>query len=184
MSNYQIRVGGFGGQGVMLFGQMLAYAATYSDMNALWLPSYGPETRGGTANCGVILSHEPIASPIFKNPSHLVAFNGSSLNKFNEFMKEGTYILYNSSNIDPSSVFTKAKAIGVPINDIANELGMGQVANMVMIGAFLELTGLFNDEVIEKVLRKILGEKKAKFIPINLEAINRGKAEVRKQLGR
>ena len=180
MNKYCIRVGGFGGQGVMLFGQMLAYAATYSDMNSLWLPSYGPETRGGTANCGVIISKDPIDSPIFQYPTHLVAFNPSSLNKFNELMKEGSYILYNSSSVDKSTINTRATAIGIPIMDIANELGMVQVANMVMIGAFLELTNLFSDETIEKVLRKILGEKKSKFIPINLEAINRGRLEVRK----
>jgi len=170
-----IKVAGFGGQGVMMFGQMLAYSATHDDLNGLWFPSYGPETRGGTANCSVIVSKKQINSPVFKNADHLIAFNLPSLEKFKERISEGGLILYNSTLIKDEVSLSNGLAIGVPINDIATELGSVQVANMVMLGAYLQLTKLFSDETIKKVLVKFLGERKAHMLDINLQAIKAGK---------
>lgn len=170
-----IKVAGFGGQGVMMFGQMLAYSATYDELNGLWFPSYGPETRGGTANCSVIVSKDQINSPVFKNANHLIAFNLPSLEKFKERVSEGGLILYNSTLIAGKVSCKNGLAIGVPINDIATELGSVQVANMVMLGAYMQLTKMFSDETITNVLIKFLGEKKAHMLEINLQAINAGK---------
>lgn len=177
-----IKVAGFGGQGVMMFGQILAYSATKDELFGLWFPSYGPETRGGTANCSVIVSPKQINSPIFKNADHLVAFNGPSLEKFRTHVAEGGLILYNSSIIKETVKECDHLCLGVPINDIAIELGNAKVANMVMMGAYLELTNLFGDKTIHAIIKKILGEKKASLVDINIKALEAGKDFV-KQAG-
>ena len=177
-----VKVAGFGGQGVMMFGQILAYSATKDELFGLWFPSYGPETRGGTANCSVIVSDKQINSPVFKNADHLVAFNAPSLDKFKTKVVENGLILYNSSIINKEDVTNcKQLCLGVPINDIAIELGNAKVANMVMMGAYLELTKLFSDETIYAIIKKILGEKKASLYDINIKALEAGKNFVRKE---
>jgi len=173
-----IKVAGFGGQGVMMFGQLLAYCATYEELSGLWFPSYGPETRGGTANCSVIISKKMINSPVFQKAHHLVAFNLPSLEKFKEKMKDGGLILYNSSLIKETVQIENVVCIGVPINDIAMDLGNIQVANMVMMGAYLELTKAFTKATFEKVLQKFLGEKKAHMLDLNMEAVEKGRQYV------
>lgn len=176
-----IKVAGFGGQGVMMFGQLLAYCSTHDELSSLWYPSYGPETRGGTANCSVIISKKPINSPVFRDADHLVAFNEPSLNKFQSFLRPKGLILYNSSLIKTEVSSQNLLAVGVPINDIAADLGNHQVANMVMLGAYLELTKLFSDDTIAKVLKKFLGERKAHLLDLNLEAISAGRHYVVEQ---
>ena len=142
----------------------------------MWFPSYGPETRGGTANCSVIVSDTKINSPVFKNADHLVAFNAPSLEKFKTKVVDKGLILYNSSIIEEESLKEcNQTCLGVPINDIANQLGNAKVANMVMMGAYLELTHLFSDETIFAIVKKILGEKKANLYEVNLQAIEAGK---------
>jgi len=173
-----VKVAGFGGQGVMMFGQLLAYSAAYEELFGLWFPSYGPETRGGTANCSVIVSKKQINSPVFQSANHLIAFNLPSLQKFQSKMKEGGLILYNSSLIKDHVSSDKAICIGVPINDIATDLGTIQVSNMVMMGAYLELTTLFNETTIEKVLLKFLGERKAHMLEVNMDALRKGREYV------
>jgi 2-oxoglutarate ferredoxin oxidoreductase subunit gamma len=180
MDTKNIKVAGFGGQGVMMFGQILAYSATKDEINGLWFPSYGPETRGGTANCSVIVSEKQINSPVFKNADHLIAFNLPSLDKFKDHIVENGLILYNSSLVEEKINQEGAVVVGVPINDIATELGNLKVANMVMMGAYLELTHLFSDETIEAIVKKILGEKKANLFEINKQALDAGKDYVRK----
>ncbi|MCF7923594.1 MAG: 2-oxoacid:acceptor oxidoreductase family protein [Candidatus Izimaplasma sp.] len=177
-----VKVAGFGGQGVMMFGQVLAYSATKDDLFGLWFPSYGPETRGGTANCAVIVSDKQINSPVFKDADHLVAFNLPSLEKFRSNVVENGLILYNGSLIKDEVKEEGKLCIGVPVNDIANELGNVKVANMVMMGAYLGLTNLFSDETIEAVIKKFLGQKKADLLDINMEAIQKGKDYI-KDLG-
>lgn len=170
-----IRIAGFGGQGVMMAGQLLAYAATSEELFGLWSPSYGPETRGGTANCAVIVSRKPIHSPVFQKANHLIAFNGPSLDKFHDRVKAGGFILYNSSLIPSCTPQQDIEAIGIPINEMAIELGNIQVANMIMLGAYLEQSHLFGDTTIHKVLQYFLGEKKAHFLEINVKAIEAGR---------
>ncbi|MFA6800595.1 MAG: 2-oxoacid:acceptor oxidoreductase family protein [Acholeplasmataceae bacterium] len=170
-----IRVAGFGGQGVMMFGQVLAYAATIEEQNALWFPSYGPETRGGTANCQIIISNETIDSPIFNESDQLIVFNYPSLIKFSDKIKENSFMFYNTSLITEVVTLDKGKAIGIPCNDIAIKLGDVQVANMVMMGAYLEITKMFNQKVIVKAIEKFLGDKKSAMLQLNIEALNEGK---------
>ncbi len=177
-----IKVAGFGGQGVMMFGQILAYSATKDELFGLWFPSYGPETRGGTANCSVIVSHKQINSPVFKNADHFVCFNLPSMAKFKDKMADGGLILYNSSIIKEEVKSDKALVVGVPINEIAIELKEPKVANMVMMGAYLALTKLFSDETIEAIIKKFLGERKAHLLDVNLKAIKAGKDYI-KNLG-
>jgi len=178
-STNNIKVAGFGGQGVMMFGQILAYSATKDELFGLWFPSYGPETRGGTANCSVIVSDKQINSPIFKNADHLVAFNGPSLEKFRPNVEKNGLILFNSSIIKEEVKECDFTCLGVPINDIAIELGNSKVANMVMMGAYLELTKMFSDETILAIIKKILGAKKAHLVDINIKALEAGKVFVR-----
>ena len=173
-NDIHIRVAGFGGQGVMMFGQVLAYAATIKSLNALWFPSYGPETRGGTANCQVIVSKDQINSPVFNKANHLIVFNHPSLTKFEDKIEDNGIILYNASLINDVKKHENAQSIGIPVNDIAIELGQAQVANMVMLGAYLELTNLFDDETIKEALVKFLGQRKAHMVDINLDAIKAG----------
>jgi len=170
----KITIAGFGGQGVMLIGQILAYAGADSNINSLWVPSYGPETRGGTANCAVILSPNQINSPIFSKADVLIAFNKPSLQKFRERIEDNGILLYNSSLID-EDVKAKANVYALPINEVAAELGNPRVANMVMLGAYLEITNYFTDEEIIKALAKIFGEAKKSLIDINKQAILAGR---------
>ncbi len=179
LNERHIRVAGFGGQGVMMFGQVLAHAATIENKNALWFPSYGPETRGGTANCQVIISKDHINSPVFKNADDLIIFNYPSLVKFHDDVNQEGIILYNKSLIAEDVKSENASVYGIPINDISVELGNTQVANMVMIGAYLELTHVFDQETIKNALIKFLGERKSQMVDINLRAINAGRSYIK-----
>lgn len=176
MPTINIKAAGFGGQGVMMFGKIIAYGAVDNKMNALWFPSYGPETRGGTANCSVIVSDKNIDSPVFSKIDHLVVFNAPSLTKFESAVKNTGFVLYNADLIKST---THSKSYGVPINSIAIKLGLPQAANMVMVGAYLELTNIFDQHIVEEVVKHILGERKAKFVPINMQAINEGRAFIK-----
>ena len=180
--NHNVKVAGFGGQGVMMFGQVLAYSATLDDINGLWFPSYGPETRGGTANCSVIVSDKQINSPTFKFADQLVVFNLPSLEKFRKNVVEGGLILYNSSLIHDEVKEDGRVVVGVPVNEIAVEIGNEKVSNMVMMGAFLELTHMFSDATIKAIIKKFLGTRKAHLLDVNIEAIQKGKDYI-KELG-
>lgn len=171
----QIRVAGFGGQGVMLFGQLLSYVATAKQLNTIWYPSYGPETRGGTANCSVVIAEGRINSPVFKDATHLVAFNAPSAEKFMHNLQPGGIIFFNSSIVD-KNIFSSisSKSIGIPINDIANELGNPKVINMVLLGAYLEITKMFTVDDVLSALKQLWGPSKAHLIDINERALNAG----------
>lgn len=176
MNKYErITIAGFGGQGVMMIGQMLAYAGNEAGLNSLWYPSYGPETRGGTANCAVIISSEYINSPVFSKANALIAMNKPSLDRFYQKVQHDGIIIYNSSLITEEIKIDNVKVYGIPANDIALQIGNNKVANTVMLGAYLELTNLFTEELIEKVLKIFLGEGKAALVGVNIEAINAGR---------
>lgn len=168
----RITVAGFGGQGVMMLGQILAHAGNDKGYNALWHPSYGPETRGGTANCSVILSDAPINSPVFSKADTLIIMNRPSLEKFKKKLREDGILLYNSSLIDE---FAQVNAHPVPANDIALKLGNPRVANMAMLGAYLALKSLFTVEEVFEVLKSFLGEGKKDLFDINHRALLAGK---------
>ncbi|HEY8463633.1 MAG TPA: 2-oxoacid:acceptor oxidoreductase family protein [Bacillota bacterium] len=166
---------GFGGQGVMLMGQLVAYSGMYEGKNVSWVPSYGPEMRGGTANCSVVVSEEEVGSPVFTEPNVLVTMNRPSLEKFEASLQPGGLLFYNSSLIHIKPQRTDITAIAIPANDLATELGNSKVANMVVLGAVIKKTGVINVETAMRVLtEKVLTGKKEKLIPINRAALNRG----------
>ncbi len=171
---------GFGGQGVLLIGQLLALAGMNEGREVSWLPSYGPEMRGGTANCSVVVSDEPIASPVLSMADCVIAMNTPSLDKFESCVNPGGKLFINSSIIDKKATRTDIDVYYVPCNEIADELQNPKVANMAMLGAYLEATKAVEVQSILDALLYKLGEKKAKFIPLNREAITKGAESIRK----
>lgn len=171
----EIIIAGFGGQGVMSTGQLLAYAGLVEDKHVSWIPSYGPEMRGGTANCSVTISDLPVSSPIITEPDTLIVLNRPSLEKFEKDVKPGGLILLNSSLIDVEPKRQDVKVLKVPINELANEkLGNSRVANMIILGAFIELTGAVSIESVVGALRKVLPEYRHNLIPLNRQALELG----------
>ena len=166
-------VAGFGGQGVMMIGKMLCYASLDHGKHALFLPSYGTEQRGGTANCTVILSDEEIGSPMTAHIDTLIAMNEPSLKKFQGMVKPGGTIYINSSLVKAADVRSDVTCVGVPADDLAHELGSTKVANIIMLSAYASGTGLFTkEEVTETVLHK-LGSKQ-QFLEMNQKAVEAG----------
>lgn len=165
---------GFGGQGVLLMGQLLAQAALIEGHNVAWLPSYGPEMRGGTANCSVTISDKKVASPIVDKPTALVAMNRPSLDKFESTLVPGGKLFINSSIIDRKASRDDIEVYYVPCTDIAIALGQPKVANIAMLGAYVEATGCVAAESIIEALQYKLGERKAHLIPVNREALAKG----------
>ena len=165
---------GFGGQGMLLVGEFLAQAGMSEGKFVSWLPSYGPEMRGGTANCAVVISDKPIASPIITKASCVIAMNRPSLEKFEELVRPGGTLIVNSSLIDIKSSRDDIDVIYVPANEIAETLGSPQVANMVILGAFLAKKPCVEvDSVLAALLAK-LGKRKAHLIDVNKQAIAAG----------
>ena len=177
----KVIIAGFGGQGVMLMGQILSYAATDEGLNTIWIPSYGPETRGGTANCSVTISSAMINSPVVPVPDSIVAMNKPSLDKFEPKLKTGGIALINSDLIKESILRDDITVYSVPCNSMALSLGNLKVANMIMLGAYLEATQLFAIETIASVFEKLFSGEKSKLIPINKEALKAGAEIIKKQ---
>lgn len=167
---------GFGGQGLLFSGKVIAYKGLIEDKNVSWLPSYGPEMRGGTANCSVMLSDEEIDSPLITRPTSLIVMNRPSLEKFEDKVVPGGSIFVNSSMIDVKVKREDVNAYYVPCNDLAAELGNNKVANMIMLGAYLGKSKCVDVETVLDALLEKLGQKKAKLIPLNREALLRGAA--------
>ncbi|MDD3705607.1 MAG: 2-oxoacid:acceptor oxidoreductase family protein [Clostridiaceae bacterium] len=179
MVEQQIIIAGFGGQGVLSMGQILSYAGLLEGKNVSWLPSYGPEMRGGTANCNVIISEELVGSPIVKEADAAIIMNLPSLEKFEKFVVSGGNLLINSSLISEKTSRGDVKAYEIPANDIANEIGNAKVANMVMLGAYIELTKIVAKQSIIQSVEKVLGSSKGNLIQINEEALKRGAESVK-----
>ncbi len=174
--NEQLIIAGFGGQGIMSMGQMLTYAGMNEGMNVSWLPSYGPEMRGGTANCNIIITDGLVASPIVTEATTVLVLNKPSLDKFEAAVKEDGVLMVNSSLIEKKATRTDIKVYYIPASDIALELGNDKIANMVMLGAYLEVTKVVTIDGVLDALKKVLGEAKANLIPINRTALERGAA--------
>ena len=172
-------IAGFGGQGVLLIGQLIAYAGMLDGKEVSWMPSYGPEMRGGSANCAVVVSDEPVASPKVEEADIVVAMNRPSMELFEKALVPGGALLYNSSLIDVTPTRADIKAVAVPCNDIAGELGAARSTNMVMLGAYAGLTGDFTVDTLMDALRHKLGPAKEKFMPANRKAIEAGMAAAR-----
>ncbi len=178
----QFLIAGFGGQGILLIGQLMAKAAMHEGKNVSWMPSYGPEMRGGEANCAVVISEEAIGSPLVTEPPVAVLMNLPSLKKFEPAMEKGGLLLYNTSLIDAKPQRTDTKVIPVPCNDIAESLGNGRAANMVMLGAIIEATGVISPDSAMEALKDVFGEKKANLLPLNRKALEAGMEAARKAL--
>ena len=169
-----IIITGFGGQGILFAGKVLAYAAMLAGKHLSWLPSYGPEMRGGTANCHVIISDEPIGSPIVTEPDILITMNKPSLDKFEGNVKEGGAIIIDSSLIDRKAKRSDVRVKYVEATKMAMELGNSALANMVMLGAAIRQTGIFVVDEIKAGMKKAVPKSKAELFEMNMDAVMAG----------
>ena len=173
----RIKVSGFGGQGVLMLGEILAEAGLEGGYEVSWLPSYGPEMRSGTSNCHVRLSSEPIDSPLVSRPNVLLALNEPSLRKFLAGVEEGGLVLYNGPEVPDDCVRPGIRIVAAPFTEIADRLGASKVGNVVMLGALLELTGLLSPDLITGALRRLV--KAQKWFDLDLQALELGREAVR-----
>ena len=174
MKTTQILIAGFGGQGVLFAGKFLAYKGLVQDMQVSWLPSYGPEMRGGTANCSVILSDTPVGSPIITTPDVLVAMNLPSLQKFVNDVVPGGQIFIDSTLIDAKVERTDVKVFYIPATQIAKDAGFSTLANMVLMGKVLKESGAASFEGNKETLESFIPAKKAGLIDVNCKALQIG----------
>ena len=174
MSTFSSIIAGFGGQGSLLMGKIMAYAGMLEGKEVSWCPSYGPEMRGGTANCHVIIDDEPIGSPIVTRPNILVAMNKPSLDKFENTVSDGGYVFIDTTLIDRNVEREDVNEICVNATETALNIGNKSLANMVMLGAVLKKTELFTIDEIEYTMKKSLPENKHKLIEMNIKAVKEG----------
>ncbi len=170
----RIIISGFGGQGIMLMGRLLAYAGMLEGKNVAWMPSYGPEMRGGTANCTVLISSKEIGSPIVSHPKILIAMNQPSLDKFEPNVSENGLIILNDSLIEREVNRDDVSVIRIPADDIADKLGNSRAANMVVLGACVKKSKVVKMETIFKALEKTLAGRNQDLINLNKEALKQG----------
>lgn len=172
----EVIIAGFGGQGVLFAGQLLTYAGMDVGKDVTWIPSYGPEMRGGTANCTVIISDEEIGSPFVKNPTAVLAMNLPSLDKYEHLVKPGGVLVVNSSMVNREVERDDISVISLPANEIAEEAGSKRAVNMVMLGALLANADILTLDELEKALEDHLPERHHKFLPANKAALRLGAA--------
>ena len=179
MSTTNLLFAGFGGQGILFSGKFLAYKGLIEDRQVSWLPSYGPEMRGGTANCCVVVSDEDVGSPVVVEADSVIVMNRPSLEKYEKNVVPGGKLFINSSLIEDEPSRKDIEVYRVPASEIADELGNGRVANIVMLGAMLEKTGIVSPKTAIKCLADSFGERKAHLIPLNEQAIQKGAEAVK-----
>jgi 2-oxoglutarate ferredoxin oxidoreductase subunit gamma len=170
----EIIIAGFGGQGVLFGGQVVAYAAMDAGKEVTWIPSYGPEMRGGTANCTVVIADDEIGSPLVKNPPLAIALNLPSFDKYEEALAEGGTLIVNQSMVDRGAKREDIHVIFVPCNEIAEELGNKKLLNMVAVGALLTVLPEITMLDVEKALEDHLPARHKHLLPQNYEALRRG----------
>lgn len=170
----EIIISGFGGQGGLAIGKNLAVAGMNQGLNVTWSPSYGPEMRGGTANCSVVLSDQPVGSPVFTYPTELIALNEPSLSKFLDKVQPGGSVFINSSVISAQVEREDIQTYYIPCNEIAQELGNTKVSNMVMLGAYVAVTKVLEPDNICAMIEHMFTGTKAKLVPLNLKAFQMG----------
>lgn len=175
----EIIISGFGGQGGLAIGKNLAEAGMEEGFHVTWAPSYGPEMRGGTANCSVVLSTRPVGSPVFSHPTELIALNEPSLTKFEADVQAGGAVFINCDVVPGRVQRPDLTAYYIPCTKIAEELGNPRVSNMVMLGAYVAQTGVLKPATIEVMIREMFTGAKAKLVPLNIEAFHRGMACIR-----
>lgn len=169
----EVMFAGFGGQGILLSAKILAHAAMEQGFEVVWIPSYGPEMRGGTAYCTVVIGDKPIGSPIIKNPLHLIAMNRPSLEKFAPQVRPEGVVLINSSLIPVRSERSDVDELALPVNDLAIEAGSVRSANIVALAAFVARSSIVDADILRACVRKEFS-KKEKLIPVNMKAMDAG----------
>lgn len=172
----EIIIAGFGGQGVLFAGQLLAYAAMDEGLEVTWIPSYGPEMRGGTANCTVIISDQEIGSPMVQHPQAVIVMNRPSLDKYEASVREGGLLVVNSSMVDRSVQRAGVNAVEIPANEVAEKIGDKRLTNMVLVGCLLANLPVLPQEAIFKALQDHISARRKEMIPTNIEAIRQGAA--------
>jgi 2-oxoglutarate ferredoxin oxidoreductase subunit gamma len=165
---------GFGGQGIMFIGKLLTYGSMKEGRNVTWIPSYGPEMRGGTANCTVVISDEEIGSPVITSPHSLIVMNNPSMDAFEPRLKDGGVLVVNSSLVTHKARRKDLTVVDVPANEAASKLGDKRVANMVMLGAYIAYTKTVSKEGILQGLANLLGEEKKQLFEVNKRALEKG----------
>ena len=170
----KILIAGFGGQGILFTGKALAYTGLKGGMEVSWLPSYGPEMRGGTANCSITLSDTPIGSPIVDKPDVLIAMNLPSLEKYLNETECGGYIIYDSSLIAKEVAREGVSIFGIPATKMASDNGLEGLANMIILGKVLKETNVLTLDQIKNSLAQMIPAKKAALLDKNLKAIDLG----------
>ena len=171
---YSIVISGFGGQGTLFAGQVLAYAAMDNGFEVTWIPSYGPEMRGGTAHCTVIISDSEIGSPVTRNPFAVIALNLPSVDKYEDVIQKDGILIANQSLVNRALSRKDIISVLIPVSEIAEELGNKQMANMVAVGALLAHLPVLTVETIEKALEDHLPPRKKKWVPANSKALHQG----------
>ena len=170
----KVVLAGFGGQGVLFGGQLIAYAGMDSGKEVTWIPSYGPEMRGGTANCTVVIADEEIGSPLVQNPPATIIMNLPSLDKYESMVKPGGVLVVNSSMVDRDVARTDITWVSVPCNDLAEEAGDKRMANIVATGALLALLPVLTLKDIEAALNAHMPGRHKNLLPKNIDALKRG----------
>ena len=171
---HQIISAGFGGQGVLLLGQLIAYAGLKEGKNVSWLPSYGPEMRGGTANCSVCIDEKPIGCPIVLEPQTLIVMNRPSYDKFVDAVAPGGVMIYDSTLIDAECTRTDITVAAVPATKMANDNGLHGLSNIIMLGQTLKQTGFCSLDVLKEALQKCIPARKQHLLEPNLRALQLG----------
>ena len=170
----EIIIAGFGGQGILFAGQLLAYAAMDAGREVTWIPSYGPEMRGGTANCTVIIADEEIGSPTVLNPKAAMVFNLPSFDKYEPLVVPGGVLVSNASLMNRGFQRDDLNAVLIPANEIAESLGDKRLTNMIMLGAMLQMMPILSPGEIEKSLAEHLPKRHHHLLPLNSQALKRG----------
>lgn len=180
MREHDVIMAGFGGQGILMIGNLLALAAMEEGRHVTYFPAYGVEMRGGTANCTVVISDEEIGSPVVGRPGSCIIMNGPSLGKYLPSIREGGILVVNSSLVDPGAVDRRdLRLLALPANDIARTVGSPQLASMVALGAHVGLTGVVGMETLVACLPKVVSKRYEKFIPLNVNALKEGETVAR-----
>ena len=175
MKSSQIVLAGFGGQGILFAGKVLAYTSLEAERNVTWLPSYGPEMRGGTCNCSIVVSDgKAVGSPVISNPDVLIALNRPSLDKFEKTVAPGGYIIYDDSLVDREVERTDVNVIKIPATELTLEHHLETLANMIILGKMLKVTGLFTTDEIKIGIEKSVPKSKEWLVEKNIEAVNLG----------
>lgn len=179
MNTHELLIAGFGGQGVLTAGQLLAFAGNAEGRQVSWVPAYGPEQRGGTANCSVVISDQPVACPLVTEPTACIVMNQPSLDKFEPLVRPGGILLFNSSLCTRPPSRSDLTVLPVAASELAISLGTVRVANMVAVGALLGLLPLVQEESVLVALVELMGSGKANLVPLNRQALQEGRAVAR-----